>query len=230
VPPRTKVGAEDSNDGTSDSAVPRLSLTPTNTNTNTNAGRSQHIPLPSSHVHRTQSELQLCEDMAVAEHRDVSMFYRLVHGIRDKQMILDQSQEAPVSDPFIKSKESDRTIASLIHTRHQPIVSRSTRALDTIPSVQEHAVYTQPFPAVTAPPMRTAPSGLGQDPHYVVSEALDSGVADDWSVSGFEEQLSSQPPVHQQQQQYQQYQYQASPPGFVYANTDEEDEIFTLDM
>jgi hypothetical protein len=202
--PRTRV-AEDSNDEMSDSAVPRLSLTPTNTNT----GRSQHIPLPSSHVHRTQSELQLCEDMAMAEHRDVNMFYRVVNGIRDKQMtLLYQSQEARQD-----SKESDRAIASLIHTRHQT-VSRSNRALETFPSVQEHEVYTQPCTA--------------QD-HFLVSEGRDS-VVDDWSVSGFEEQLGSQYPVQQQQHQYQQYQYQGSPPSFLYANTDEEDEIFTLDM
>jgi hypothetical protein len=156
--------------------------------------------------------------MAVAEYRDVNMFYRVVNGIRDNQMTLYQSQEAPVSLPFINSKESDRTIASLIHTRHQPI-SKSTCALETIPSLQEHKIYTQPYTGITAPLMR---SGLGQD-HF-----LDSA-ADDWSVSGFaEQQLGSQYPV--QQQQYQQYQYQGSPPSLLYANTDEEDEIFTLDM
>jgi hypothetical protein len=208
APPRTRV-AENSNDGMSDSAVPRLSLMPNNTMPN-NTGRSQHIPLPISHVHRTESELQLCEDMAVAEHRDVNMFYRVVNGIRDKQMTLYQSQE--------NTKESDRTIASLIHTRHQP-TSRSTRALETIPSVQEHKVYTQPYTAIIAPLMR-AP--FGQE-NVLVSEA------DDWSVSGYEEQLDSRYPV-QQQQQYQQYQYQGSSPSLQYANTDEEDEMFTLDM
>ena len=219
MPARTRV-VEESNDGMSDSAVPRLSLTSPNT------GRSQHIPLPSSHLHRTESELQLCEDMAAAENRDVNMFYRVVNGIRDKQMTLYQSQEI--------SKESGRTIASLIHSRDQPI-SRSTRALETIPSVQEHEVYTQPYTAITAPLLMRGPFGLGQE-NVLVSEAPDS-VVDDWSVSGFEEQPGSLYIVQQQQQQqqqqgqqYQQYQYQGSPPSFLYANTDEEDEIFTLDM
>mmetsp|Transcript_27821 Transcript_27821/g.46007 ORF Transcript_27821/g.46007 Transcript_27821/m.46007 type:complete len:127 (+) Transcript_27821:195-575(+) len=34
--------------------------------------QTQSIPLPSSHVHRTQSELQLCEDMESAERRDLN--------------------------------------------------------------------------------------------------------------------------------------------------------------
>jgi len=48
-------------------------------------GRSSNIPLPSSHVHRTASELQLTRDMEAAERRDVNMFYRLVNGIRERQ-------------------------------------------------------------------------------------------------------------------------------------------------
>lgn len=45
---------------------------------------SHTIPLPSSHIPRTQSELQLCDDMAAAEWRDLCMFHRVVNGIRDK--------------------------------------------------------------------------------------------------------------------------------------------------
>lgn len=46
---------------------------------------SSSIPLPSSHVARTQSELELSEDMAAAECRDLCMFYRVVRGIRERQ-------------------------------------------------------------------------------------------------------------------------------------------------
>lgn len=45
---------------------------------------SHTIPLPSSHIPRTQSELQLCDDMAAAEWRDLCMFHRVVNGIREK--------------------------------------------------------------------------------------------------------------------------------------------------
>ena len=63
---------------------PKLSLTPPGGGKKSSMS-SRSIPLPTSHVHRTQSELQLCEDLAVADHRDMAMFVRLVNGIRDKQ-------------------------------------------------------------------------------------------------------------------------------------------------
>ena len=46
---------------------------------------SSSIPLPSSHVIRTQSELQLSEDMAAAERRDLRMLYRMLRGFRERQ-------------------------------------------------------------------------------------------------------------------------------------------------
>lgn len=49
--------------------------------------KSLAIPLPDSHIHRTDSELQLYEDMAVAEYRDRCMFNRLVSGIRQRQQL-----------------------------------------------------------------------------------------------------------------------------------------------
>lgn len=43
------------------------------------------LPLPEYHITRTESEIQLCEDMAIAEMRDRLMFTRLVNGIRQRQ-------------------------------------------------------------------------------------------------------------------------------------------------
>ena len=48
-------------------------------------GRSAMIPLPSYHISKTESEHQLCEDLAEAELRDLCMFYRVVNGIRERQ-------------------------------------------------------------------------------------------------------------------------------------------------
>jgi len=47
--------------------------------------RSSSIPLPRSHVPRTESEVQLSNDQAAAEQREIHMFYRLVQGIRNRQ-------------------------------------------------------------------------------------------------------------------------------------------------
>jgi len=43
------------------------------------------ISLPSSHISRTQSELQLCHDIAAAEWHENCMYDRLVNGMREKQ-------------------------------------------------------------------------------------------------------------------------------------------------
>ena len=46
---------------------------------------SRPIPLPCTHIPRTTSELQLREDMAVAEWREMCMFRRLVDGMKERQ-------------------------------------------------------------------------------------------------------------------------------------------------
>jgi hypothetical protein len=70
--------------------------------------RSSSIPLPSSHVARTQSEIQLCLDEEAAERRDANMFYRLVNGIRKRQ-------SSPTRDVDVIS--SERSIAGIYHSR-----------------------------------------------------------------------------------------------------------------
>jgi len=91
-----------------------------------NNRRSQNIPLPMSHMHRTQSEVQLCEDMETAEQRDLNMFYRLVNGIRDRQMDLVRENESSAAaaafyDPEHALTEAERSLAHIIHTRNGPV-------------------------------------------------------------------------------------------------------------
>jgi hypothetical protein len=71
------------------------------------SSRSSSIPLPSTHVARTQSELQLYLDEEVAEQRDTNMFYRLVNGIRERQ-------SSPTRDV---DATSERCIAGIYQTR-----------------------------------------------------------------------------------------------------------------
>lgn len=49
------------------------------------SGASTPIPLPPTHVRRTESEVRLSDDQALAEEREIHMFYRLLHGIRRRQ-------------------------------------------------------------------------------------------------------------------------------------------------
>jgi hypothetical protein len=62
------------------------------------SSRSTSIPLPPTHVHRTQSELQLDQDQQVADQRDATMFYRLVNGIRERHYQSIQEEQLSQSE------------------------------------------------------------------------------------------------------------------------------------
>jgi hypothetical protein len=47
--------------------------------------KSQALPLPRSHISRTESEIQLEDNQAEAEWRDYCMFQRIIAGITKKQ-------------------------------------------------------------------------------------------------------------------------------------------------
>lgn len=58
----------------------KISSTPTTQSTTC----SSNIPLPLTHVSRTESEVQLALDIAAAERRDERMFHRLIHGMHTR--------------------------------------------------------------------------------------------------------------------------------------------------
>eukprot|EP00540_Astrosyne_radiata_P015142 CAMPEP_0116825980 /NCGR_PEP_ID=MMETSP0418-20121206/2276_1 /TAXON_ID=1158023 /ORGANISM="Astrosyne radiata, Strain 13vi08-1A" /LENGTH=185 /DNA_ID=CAMNT_0004454567 /DNA_START=190 /DNA_END=748 /DNA_ORIENTATION=+ len=78
--------------------------------------RTQTIPLPSYHIPKTQSEKQLCEDMAAAEWRDLCMFYRVVHGIRERQA--SNRQSTVYEDP---------TVQNIVLARHTSVPMTGTK-------------------------------------------------------------------------------------------------------
>ena len=59
--------------------------------------KSSNIPLPSTYVSRTQSEVQLAIDVAVAERRDERMFHRIVKGIQDRHRQVKEKASTTVS-------------------------------------------------------------------------------------------------------------------------------------
>uniref|UniRef100_A0A7S0Y6W0 Uncharacterized protein n=1 Tax=Pseudo-nitzschia delicatissima TaxID=44447 RepID=A0A7S0Y6W0_9STRA len=98
--------------------------------------RSKNIPLPLSHKHRTESEMQLCEDMETAEQRDLNMFYRLVNGIRDRQMTLVRENDSSTAaaafyDPAHALTEAERSLAHIIHTRNAPVEKKNVTSATT---------------------------------------------------------------------------------------------------
>ena len=53
------------------------------------SSQSTPIPLPSSHIHRTRSELQLETDQSFADEKVTAMFQRLACGMAENQIALD---------------------------------------------------------------------------------------------------------------------------------------------
>jgi hypothetical protein len=96
-------------DSNNSSLLPSGPLPSTSKRRSSSVGnRSSSIPLPSTHVARTQSELQLHLDEEAAEQRDTNMFYRLVNGIRERQ-------SSPTRD--MDAFSSEGSIAGIYRTR-----------------------------------------------------------------------------------------------------------------
>jgi hypothetical protein len=72
---------------------------------------SKAIPIKGSSMKRTDSELQLMESEALAEHRDYCMYKRIVDGMSRQN-----------SNSYNASWTSDDSLANIIRTRHTPVV------------------------------------------------------------------------------------------------------------
>ena len=197
-------------------------------NNRTHDGRkSQNIPLPESHVHRTQSEVQLCQDMESAEQRDLNMFYRLVNGIRDRQMHLVRDNEssnaaAAYYDPAHGLTEAEQSLARIIHTRNAPVAtvpSPKNININNNNNRYNHANRHSSGLNTGIPIFEVKNEEQQQQPQEgPASAALASLVGNhrlqqnEWSFSGFDDSSTSLSPeqresqyIHQQQQQQQQH-------------------------
>jgi len=68
--------------------------------------RSEKIPLPSSHIRRTESEIQLSEDLMFAEAKDLQMFNRLHAGLSQHNSFNPYLQK-DVIERIVKSRIDD---------------------------------------------------------------------------------------------------------------------------
>lgn len=134
--------------------------------TTTTSARSSSIPFPSSHVARTQSELQLSLDQAAAEKRDAEMFYRLVNGIRERHAC-DEQQMAL----------SEKSIASIIQTRlgNRGNNSSSSSRQDVSPDDNNWRLL--------------------HAARETISDTTATAQSDEWSITGFDESAHQQAPL-----------------------------------
>ena len=74
---------------------------------------SRSIPIASSSLKRTASELQLIEDEAMADYRDFCMYLRIVNGMNERR--------SWNSSKFPCYYNNDGEIQNIIRTRHNPV-------------------------------------------------------------------------------------------------------------
>uniref|UniRef100_A0A7S1GKN4 Uncharacterized protein n=1 Tax=Cyclophora tenuis TaxID=216820 RepID=A0A7S1GKN4_CYCTE len=134
--------------------------------------RSQTIPLPSHHIPKTRSEHQLSEDMAAAEWRDLCMFYRVVHGIKERQTANSQlpSLRHP---PAMTTCQEDETFTNMDYSRNvdryraDTVTPNPPLSIEGSPQTQD--MFFGGF--------------LGDKPSATPEL---SGAHDEWSISGYE--------------------------------------------
>ena len=92
--------------------------------------------MPSSHISRTQSELQLCKDIATAEYHDNMMFDRLVRGIKDKQArrLQRRNNKSSYTDTSYNTSDRriERSLESIVRHRYEHIPYVSSPFEDTL--------------------------------------------------------------------------------------------------
>lgn len=64
--------------------------------------KSLAIPMPASHIHRTDSEVRIQEETAIAEYRDRCMLHRLVGGIRKRR----RQSSNPDHDDCVRNRDN----------------------------------------------------------------------------------------------------------------------------
>lgn len=177
---------------------------------------SNNIPLPSTYVSRTESEVQLAIDVAAAERRDERMFHRLINGIQDRHRQM--KKKAGLSTPSRSNPRTTNTsrdsgiikdsneclypataIANIVGTHH------STDSVSNTQCIDDHGNND----GVQSP--STIQSKMIQTP--ASKNLSDSTLSDnDWSITGYDVSVSDNIELNDMDQE------------------DDDEDIFVLDL
>lgn len=163
------------------------------------------IPLPAYHIRRTESEVQLYEDMAIAEYRDRCMFNRLVNGIRRRQQRHYDSQHHQCfhnrqsHGPTPTMKRSRHNHKDLLRHTHNAIPNlpdtvevadhqSSQSSAFTLCAPSEIVPYNQEQVQATKSSMITPIASDGEETNACRRKRTS---ADDWAIEGFDEEPPS---------------------------------------
>uniref|UniRef100_A0A7S0FVD3 Uncharacterized protein n=1 Tax=Minutocellus polymorphus TaxID=265543 RepID=A0A7S0FVD3_9STRA len=174
------------------------------------------IPLPSSHIPRTKSELQLREDTAAAEWADLAMFHRLVNGMRSRNQKQLQEQHLVGTSALAQQRRQDDELRRrLQHERQRsglfpPAPSRGTRhhaerCINSIistrqPQPQEEQGQDQDAHRIVSPETTAttkATAAAEKDPQRhdrleTLHSALFQAANEDWSLEGYDDKAAKE--------------------------------------
>ena len=148
------------------------------------------IPLPSYHIKRTESEVQLHEDMAMADYRDKCMFNRLVTGIYRQQ------QEQLHYDSQLHQFHRDRNPAQ---SDSQPLPSGGAQGqVEDQDSHRAGGNDVEGDYSSMITPIGSDGEETGILPRLNISvtkskDQSSSPVADDWAIEGFDDEYPKSP-------------------------------------
>lgn len=195
----------------------QASPTPRSSGTTVDNHPSRPIPLPRTHIPRTISEVQLREDIAAAEWREMCMFHRLVEGMKERQRAQQHGTSCCGSQDSTAHPSSTRQLPKTITPQESPVFvddsDRSAFLVEMLYRASELGDLTTETsttgPTITSSSSATCTANSNKQQQQQAQLVRDS----DWSLEGFASSSIT-----------------ATTSSFV-RNDDKEDEgIFTLDL
>lgn len=157
--------------------------------------KSTAIPMPETHIHRTESELQLYEDMAAAEYRDRCMFNRLVTGIqRRKQLHYDRQLHSESQNDILGNVDAPTSpsFTNQPMSIYPPLILGTDQTTEDIISARCEAIaIAAAAPAVNDPMTsnNTNVMNVWRDKRSMPRNEVQSSqedVDDGWAIEGFD--------------------------------------------
>lgn len=187
---------------------------------------SRPIPLPRTHITRTASELQLREDMAVAEWREMCMFRRLVDGMKERQQAQHQHVTSCHQQHVAYGDSQDSTphpssgkqqLPKTITPQESPIFiedsNRSAHLVELLRRASQLGDLTETETTMTTTATTSNSSSISATAIKDTQRQQQAQLqGNEWTLEGFAHSLST------------------TIPSYVHNDEDEDEGIFTLDL
>lgn len=154
--------------------------------------KSLPISLPETHIHRTDSEQQLHEDMVVAEIRETHFFNRLISGIRQRQQLHYNFQSHAVAQQSQLQRQAFNNTPvtdDCNSSSHPPSIQDTEQSIENIISTRcNAAVAEKATMAHLDSDFMNLWIGNGCDVENKWDKSKDNSESDDngWAIEGFD--------------------------------------------